>query len=258
MAEDIDGFLTESLDQVRAVVREKYADWRSLLGHVNRLAVANQHLIVIDQNNEVESHAAVLFARTLATIQASILVLEVGLIAQARILQRSALETFFLLAALAKEPGFVDKLIEGHEAEQKNMMKKMKHWESSELKQMAEAISASDQWKRISGSTANSLSTFDIAKAAGLEDWYRSVYMVLSWSVHGATVDLKRHVVVNADGETTAFQNEPEIDGQGTTWFCAIKLLLETVTALALVFPNVDQGSINEYHAYADELSFKT
>lgn len=257
MAEDIDGFLAESLDDIRAVVREKYADWRSLLGHVNRLAVANQHLIVIHQDNDVESHAAVLFARTLATIQASILVLECGLVAQARILQRSALETFFSLAALAKEPGFVDKLIEGHEAEQKNMMKKMKLWEGHELSQIAEAASVSGQWERISTSTANSLSTFEIAKAAGLEEWYRSVYMVLSWSVHGATVDLKRHVVVNADGETTEFQNEPEIEGQGPTWFCAIKLLLEAVTAFALVFPNVDQGSLHEYHAYADELGFK-
>jgi hypothetical protein len=257
MTEDIDGFLAESLDHVRAVVREKYADWRSLLGHVNRLAVANQHLIVIHRDNAVEWHAALLFARTLATIQASILVLEAGLIAQARILQRSALETFFSLAALAKEPGFVDKLIEGHEAEQKNMMKKMKLWESRELRQIAEAASASDQWEHIRGSTANSLSTLDIAKAAGLEEWYRSVYMVFSWSVHGATVDLKRHVVVNADGEATEFQNEPEIEGQGPTWFCAIKLLLEAMTALALVFPEVDQGSLDEYHTYADELALK-
>ena len=40
------GLLTESLhDEIRAAVREKYADWRSLLGEVNRLAVAKQHSI---------------------------------------------------------------------------------------------------------------------------------------------------------------------------------------------------------------------
>ncbi len=255
MTGDIEGFLAESVHDVKAEIRNKYSDWRSLLGHVNRLAVANQHLIVIHRDNEVESYAALLFIRTLATIQASILVLEAGLIAQARILQRSALETFFSRAALAKEPSFVDRLIEGHEAEQKNMMNKMKNWEGAELRQFADAAIASGQWDHISASTANAITLFDIAKIAGLEEWYRSVYMVLSWSVHGATVDLKRHAVVNADGETIEFQNEPEIEGQGPTWFCAIKLLLEAVTALAIVFPNVDQGSLDEYHAYADLLS---
>lgn len=137
----IDGLLTESLrDEIRAVVREKYAEWRDLLDHVNRLAVAaNQHSIQIHRDNKVEGYAALLFMRTLASIQASILLLEAGFISQARTVQRSALETFFSLAALAKEPGFVNNLIEGHEADQKNMMKKMKLWEGLELKQIKEA-----------------------------------------------------------------------------------------------------------------------
>lgn len=205
----IDGLLAESLrDEIRAVVREKYAEWRGLLGQVNRLAVANQHAIQIHPDNEVEWHAALLFIRTLASIQASILLLEAGFISQARTVQRSALETFFSLAALAKEPSFVARLIEGHEAEQKNMMKKMKLWEAPELRQIKEAAVGSGQWEHVSASTANSLSTFDIAKIAGLADWYRSVYMVFSWSAHGATVDLNRHLVVNANGETIEFQNK--------------------------------------------------
>ncbi|MBA3568421.1 MAG: hypothetical protein H0W28_03610 [Pyrinomonadaceae bacterium] len=34
-----DGFLAESLDDVRALVRQKYPEWRALLGRVNLLDV---------------------------------------------------------------------------------------------------------------------------------------------------------------------------------------------------------------------------
>lgn len=71
-------------------------------------------------------------------------------------------------------------------------------------------------------------------------------------------MDLKRHLIVNANGETIEFQNEPEIEAQEPTWFCAIKLLLEAVTALAIVFPEVDEGLLDEYHAHADILASKS
>lgn len=51
--------------------------------------------------------------------------------------------------------------------------------------------------------------------------------------------------------------NKPEIEAQGPTWFCAVKLLLEAVTALAIVFPHVDPGPLEEYHAMADSLAGK-
>lgn len=44
---------------------------------------------------------------------------------------------------------------------------------------------------------------------------------------------------------------------QVSAWFCAIKHLLEAATALALVFPDVDQVSLHEFHTYADFLAFE-
>jgi len=249
MSKADDGFLTEPLDHVREAVRQKYTDWRSLLVRVNRLAVANQHLIEIHLDNNVEKYAAALFARTLASTQASVLLLEVGLVPQALTLLRAAMETHFALAAIAKEPGVVDKLRDGHAAEQKRAANNVKQWQSPELKQIADEASASDRLQPFIASTATALSTFDLAQKAGLEDWYRTVYMVFSWSAHGAAVDIDRHVVVGEDGDVAEFRSEPEVEGQELSWLCAIEILLKATTALAAVFPNVDQGPLEQQYA---------
>lgn len=257
MSQAEDGFLTESLDYVRAVVRQKYTDLRSLLSRVNRLAVANQHSITIHTDNNVERYSAALFARTLATIQAGIILLETGLVPQAGILLRGALETYFALAAIAKDPKVVDELIKGHTAEQKRAARNVLQWQHPELKKIADAEAASGRLQPFLASSATALSTFDLAQKAGLEDWYRTVYMVLSWSVHGAAVDLDRHVVVGENGSVAEFRNEPEVDDQESSWLCAIEILLKAVTALSTVFPGVDQDPLEQQYAEARTLAAK-
>ena len=257
MSKADDGFLTEPLDHVREAVRLKYADWRSLLGQVNRLAVANQHSIEIHLDSIVEKYASALFARTLTTTQASIRLLELGLVPQANALLRSAMETHFALAAIAEEPDIVDKLLDGYVAEQKRVATYIKLWQSPELIQFAGEAFAPVRLQPITTNTANALSTFDLAKKAGLEDWYRTVYMVFSWSAHGATVDLDRHVVVGEDGDVAEFRNEPEIEGQEQTWLCAIEILLKATTALAAIFSNVDQSPLEQHHADLQTLKAK-
>jgi len=257
MSKADDGFLTEPFDHVREEVRQKYADWRSLLVRVNRLAVDNQYSIEIQLDSNVERYAAVLFARTLATTQASILLLEVGLVPQARTLLRSALETHFALAAIAKEDRVVDKLIEGHAAEQKRVAKNFGHLQHTELKQIADAEIASDRLQPFLASSETALSTLDLAKKAGLEHWYRTVYTDLSWSTHGAAVDLDRHVVVGEDGNEAEFRNEPEVEDQESSWLCAIEILLKATTALAAVFPNVDQSPLEQGYADLRKLAEK-
>lgn len=252
-----DGFLTEPLDYIREVVRQKYADLRSLLVLVNRAAVANQHLIEIHLDNNVEKYAATLYARTLASTQASVLLLDVGLVSQAQTLLRSAMETYFALAAIAKKPSVVSNLRDGHIAEQNRAAKNLKLLQHPVLKQIADETLASDQFHAFNASTATTLPTFDLAKKAGLEDWYRTVYMVFSWSVHGAAVDLDRHIVIGEGEEVTEFRNEPEIDSQELSWSCAIEILLKATAALTVVFPNVEQGDMEQQYAELHTLAAK-
>lgn len=247
-----DGFLTESPHYVQQLIRVTYAGWRDLLLRINRLAVANQHSIEINRGSKTELFAALLFARTLSTTQGGIVLLESGLVSQARTLLRCALETLFALAAIAKEPSFVNKLIEGHAAEQMRIIKNAELWQSPGLREIAGEAWASGRFRsdnRIS--SAKPLSTLAVAQKAGLEDLYRTIYMSLSWSVHGAVVDLQRHVV---DGDEMELQNEPAIEGQESSWLCAFDILLRATIALASIFPNIDQDPLEQYQTGAEAL----
>jgi hypothetical protein len=81
--------------------------------------------------------------------------------------------------------------------------------------------------------------------------------MVFSWPVHGAAVDLNRHVVLGEDGDAREFRNEPEVDNQESTWMCAVEILLKAIAALATIFPNVDQSPMEQQYAEAHGLSAK-
>ena len=201
------GFLTDSIDELRYTIRTKYSEWRHLLLEVNRVSVQTQHTIDIHYEDNRERYAAVLFARTLSTTQASVLLLERGLIPQARALMRAALETIFALAAIAEDPAVVERLLETHRNEQQRAAKNIRLWKDPILREISDAEEASGRLQPFLDSNANGISTFEFAQKAGLEDWYRTVYMIFSWSVHGAAIDLERHVVMAPNGDVTQFMS---------------------------------------------------
>lgn len=145
----------------------------------------------------------------------------------------------------------------GHAAEQKRAARNMKCWQDPELRKIAEAEAASGRLTEFLSNDVTALTTYKLAQIAELEDWYRTAYMVLSWSVHGAAIDLDRHVVVSDDGEVKELRNEPEIEGQDSSWLCAVELLLKTTLALAAIFPDVDQVSVDQHYEDARNLVAK-
>ncbi|MBZ0133452.1 MAG: DUF5677 domain-containing protein [Rhodocyclaceae bacterium] len=253
-----DGFLSEPFDQVVGLVRERYAAWRALLYRVNRLAVKTQHTLEIHNESNVERYSGVLFARILATVQAAAILLERGLVSQSQILLRSALEAIFQIGAIARDRSIVDKLIEAHAAEQRRVASNVLRWKDPGLRQVAEEKLASEILQPFLNSDASALSAAILAEKAGLEDWYRSLYMVLSWPTHSSAIDLDRHVVLGPDGEPSEFRNEPEIEDQEPTWACAIELLLKSMLALENIFSNVEKDKVESCYAAARLLLAET
>lgn len=160
-----------------------------------------------------------------------------------------ALEMLFALGAIANKPALLDKLIEGHAVEQKRVAKNMQLWKDPELRKVADAEAASGRLQPFRESPASGVPTFTLAEAAGLEDWYRTLYMILSWSVHGAPTDLDRHAVVDSNQNLIEFRNEPELEEQHSSWLYSIEMLLKALTALGKIFPNIDERQIEHYSA---------
>lgn len=75
-----------------------------------------------------------------------------------------------------------------------------------------------------------------MAVAGDLEDWYLSVYTLLSFPAHGKISDLARHLVHNEDGFVEELRSEPEMDDQGSTWAYAIEIEIKAAEALVGMF----------------------
>lgn len=247
------GFLSEYYaEAVQDEVRARYGNWRSLLMRVTASAVAAQYELAVHIEDRRELFAAALYARTISSCQGAVVLLEHGMIAQARCVLRSALETLFSLAAIAEKPELALRLAQAHDVERKRAATNILRWKHPALQAIAKSELETGNLDAVLISEPASISTFDLAEAGGFEDWYRSLYMVLSWSVHGAAADLERHFAQDTSGAIHQMSNEPEVISQELCWLVAIEVQIKAARSLAKVFGTpID----TKYDQYEKELS---
>jgi hypothetical protein len=245
MANHEDGFLSPEIEGARAYICERYSSYRNLFLQVNRVAVGFQYSMSIGTKNGREIYAACLYARILATTQASVIVLERGLVPQSLTLLRSAVEALFALGALAKKPDILGRILGIFEDEQQRVARNALLWQQPELREIAQAEASVAELEVSAKKPDQGISAFDLAREAGLEDWYRSVYMFFSWSAHNTPHDLERyHLAVSTDRSIIELRNEPEVEGQERSWSSAIEVQLMSTGFLAEIFTGVDLSGL--------------
>lgn len=229
-----DGFLSEAARNLRVEAHKLYPDLVALLYAINGLAVDLQHEIEVTPNKSNEITGAVLYARTLASSQATVLLLEHGMPTQAKTVLRSSLETLFPLCAIAKEPGKADELLASHDADRRTLADRMKQWKDPELRASIPFTDA--ELDAIVKNPAKATNIFMLARSADMEDWYHTLYTILSFAAHSKVSDLDTHAVADADGELVALQSEPVLAGQTTVWLWTIEVQLAAMRAVARIF----------------------
>ena len=231
-----DGFLSQVVREVRSEVRRMYAPHVELLYSTNRHAVALQHDLNIHPNNLGEAVGAALFARTLASTQASALLLEHGLPSQAQTVLRSALESLFHLAAIAKQPNVAATFIASHDADRRTVVDRIRRWKDPALRASVDSKISEAELDAMCKGSGKAMILYDLAKLADMEDWYLMHYTLLSFAAHTKVSDLDRHVVLGANGEATEFQNEPDTSRQEAVWAWATEVQLAAMRSVSLVF----------------------
>lgn len=230
------GFLTEPFDEVRKVIREEYANWRDLVYNLNKQCVEAQHNLNIKADDTRDKLCAALFARTLASTQGTILLLEVGLLAQAQTVLRSAIESLFRLAALEVKPDLAVLLAQSQEADKRSLADKILQWEAVDLKtSMAELIDEQELIK-IKSNKSQEFKTYDFTVTAGLKDYYLSTYALLSFPTHATISDLDSHLIKDNEGNIIGLKNEPIVLGQDFSWQTTIDIQLKAAKSVTGVF----------------------
>lgn len=248
------GFLAEDVRAFRLVVHREKMDSVSLLYRTNALAIELQHTVRVSRSSLPQACVALLYARTIASVQASVLLLEHGMPAQARMTLRSALETLFQLAAVTTHPETALDLLASHDADRRTIADRIRQWKEPALRSAIMDAITDPELDAMLDSKAKSLNVFNLAKLAGLEDLYLSVYTLLSFAVHGKVSELQAHVVVDSDGEPTEFKSEPTLDGQDAVWHWAIEAELLAIQYLTGFF-SLETDSLATLRAELQALS---
>jgi hypothetical protein len=147
--------------------------------------------------------AATMLARLLSNAQGSILMTERGLSVEARTLARSALETVFVISAVANEPKAIDKLVDAEHRNRRMVARVLSA--STHLDEEHQAAIAT----LLNGPPGNRFDVYEIAKIANLQDTYDVLYRDLSHDVHASIGALERYAKSDAEGNIVGLEYGP-------------------------------------------------
>ncbi|GAB2570126.1 hypothetical protein ISP15_02645 [Dyella jejuensis] len=225
---------------VKAVVRERYAIWIAIYAEIESRARELQH----DRSFPIDSlqHLLVmaLFARTTSNTSAAMLVAEHGYKVQCMALLRTALESMFALAAITKDPSMAEAFVQSGDREIKRKIFKSHLW-SKNLRAPLASRFGNETFKKAEGiaksTKAKKMSTEEMAKVAGLHDWYLTAYTVFSDAVHGNIHDIEQQFVRSEyDDEIEGVRSGAIIDDLHGLYLCASEVLLKGLEAMDDVF----------------------
>lgn len=234
------GFVSEEARRVVETLAKKNETLWAEAHAVNHYCQALQYELEVHKHSLVEMLAALMYARILSTYQGLLVVLERGMVEQAKMLLRCALESLFPLVAISQHADFAKKMLVSEERERlKGLNKLIRYWERSggpdgelgNARKLAEEIN-----KKLENVNGKKLSIVDAAEAAGLVDWYDTVYSLLSNTVHSSMRSLEDHLHFNADGEVEAIKNEPSVEDADKLLVTGMESMFHAVRAASTVF----------------------
>lgn len=183
-----DGFLSPTMEEFRNSLRKipAYKLWLEFAEGLNRLGwdMLEEHETPKTDNQRLL--ISVLFIRAHQSLQAAIILIEKGMLADARVVLRSAVEGAMALNALANDPSFDRQLIEAHLYNQKktarivlNTPEYRSHQRATEIAQMEGTIDEVSQKEAAAGREFRDITWASVA-AKHCRDLYDLLYRPLS------------------------------------------------------------------------------
>ncbi len=202
-----DGFLSEEAEKGHKQIIEAYKDAFSLGRQTNQDAMKALQAMHVDWNDKSGVIVAALSIRIVETYQAILLLLQMGMVAQTRMLVRTGLDALFSMTAIVKDPKLVQSYVAQHYASTIRALKAAKRWKQETLlgrlstEKIDELISQNEA--ELNATKAKKLNTWQWAEKAELGDFYNVFYVENSSAVHSDMWALNDHI---GGVPTTGFQ----------------------------------------------------
>lgn len=182
-----DGFLSDEVFEWEKDFEGRYASKLELAVAVNRLAHKLVFTIDIRSEELRDLLLSSLLARQVSTFQGFLVLARKGMIFQAEMLVRALAESMFLVGAICKNPDFAKQWILGDEVSRKKSLVRL----NDDRRRRGEPPDATavaliaELEKRIRDERIEKPSTERIAKLAGLESYYDTLYGFFSMNRPG-------------------------------------------------------------------------
>jgi hypothetical protein len=230
----------------RATVREvpDYKLWFTYADDLNRLGLDMlQDLAVADDDNQRVTITA-LFVRAHHSFQAALVLAEMGLLADSRVVLRSAVEGAVATICLANDLKFLDQLIDAHYHYQRKTARLVlsnpnyaSTYTPEQIAQMQGTVAKVDA---IDETRIKKLSDINWANVAlkHCPDLYNLLYRTLSTDgTHTNIHSIHRYMIYDRAGKFAGFKVGPDIDGMIDTLKAACLMFLWAAEPFARAFP---------------------
>ena len=238
------GFLgkeAKTIDE-RILVRNKEAF--ELFYEINRLAHEIKSKFVIHNLDGQEVLAACLFSRVLEGIQAGVILTKIGLEHDVKVIIRSVLESLFPLKICCENDRFYTEYFKSDEAKRLKIMNVAHKYTGKglfrDIREEATEQVMSELKDKIKREKIKELKVEELARRAGMQEYYDLHYRHCSSVVHSTPRSLERYV--NHDGEKiSGLIHEPTDKDAQMHLATLAEFLLKSIANISLLF------EINEY-----------
>jgi hypothetical protein len=186
-----EGFLSTAMFEYSQKCRKRYAEWFTLCESINKFSIAITSKTAYHSDNRQECLAAALFLRALSIFEGIVILIERGMVSEAKILLRALMEAVFALRAITTHAEVAEEFYQSHLIAKRRALCKFKR--SSLNLADSQGRDLTERIKELDGLIKRGridVTTKYLAERAGLYDFYATAYTVLSWAVHSSILDI--------------------------------------------------------------------
>jgi Family of unknown function (DUF5677) len=213
------GFLSDEIEGFRAVVRTRapYKEWFDFAQELNLFGSVAIRAHTFDQTDTQRMTISALFIRSHQSVQAAMVLIERGMIADARTVLRTLVEGTIAQISLAADVGVVDQLV-AHRKHQLTICREMladekyrEQLSQAQIAQLEAIVSEMDLLKDVPGKEPRHINWADLAKKHCAE-LHLLLYRPLSSDGTHTTVDsINRHLEADEEFRITGLKGGPEL-----------------------------------------------
>ena len=249
------GYLSKDISNNKEHHRKKNEEIFNLCEELNQYSHSTMWKMKVSNEYLPEILSACAYVRVLSNFQSIVVLSEYGLLNEAKIILRSLVEGMFLMVAITKNKDFSTKIVEQDTLEREHTCKAIRRniiagiFKSGkptidEIEQQIKDIKKETEEKNI-----KKINKRDLSIAADLENYYDTVYHLLSGTVHINPRDLEQYLDLTEERKIKEIKWGPEEEEIEDILFTAVETMVFVLESISNMFDIKLNGNWKEIYS---------